>query len=326
MTPFVRLALGLLIAGAGLYATLVNDTPGSPILGAVVMSAGLVLALRSVRHRLSTWMFRGALFCGVVCAIVAAALIYSHVVTGPLFGQAAAIPSAIDAAPASQASPAVEQARGLVRAAMLAQNLPGVSVAVGANGAVVWAEGFGWRDIATRTPVTPHTRFNIGTAAAAIMPAAASLALVETGSDTTADWSPEHIGEPEEDFPGFTFIRHTVFTPLGLAPDQPLAGDRATFYVPRADNDPLRGRRLMAMRDLACCPNQVAFYSTPSDLVRVALATNAANIDGALAGGTMLSLRTNRDRGIVVAIASNIAYARTSELAAQIADSFAQRQ
>jgi hypothetical protein len=30
----------------------------------------------------------------------------------------------------------------------------------------------------------------------------------------------------------------------------------------------------MYMRDLACCANGVAFHSTPSDLVRFALATN----------------------------------------------------
>jgi predicted NBD/HSP70 family sugar kinase len=54
---------------------------------------------------------------------------------------------------------AVERARELVRAAVLEQNLPGVSVAVGIGlpsvasakeGTVVWAEGFGWRDVVTR--------------------------------------------------------------------------------------------------------------------------------------------------------------------------------
>jgi hypothetical protein len=48
------------------------------------------------------------------------------------------------------------------------QDLPGVSVAVGTGGTVVSAEGFGWRDVMTRAPVTPSTRFNIGTAASAV--------------------------------------------------------------------------------------------------------------------------------------------------------------
>ena len=67
--------------------------------------------------------------------------------------------------------------------------------------------------------------------------------------------APGHIGEPEEDFPGFTFIHDVILRPMGLAPAaKPLPGDRATFYVPSSrDRDPRHGRRLMYMRDLACC-------------------------------------------------------------------------
>src|SRR6185369_4574699 len=128
------------------------------------------------------------------------------------------------------------------------------SVASAKEGTVVWAEGFGWRDVATRTPVTPDTRFNIGTAASAVTAAVAPLGLTSTGADSAAEWSPEHIGEPEEDFPLFTLLRHVIWQPLGLMPaEYPLPGERATFYVPRSeDNDPRRGRRLMYMRDLAC--------------------------------------------------------------------------
>jgi hypothetical protein len=53
--------------------------------------------------------------------------------------------------------------------------------------------------------------------------------------EAAAKWSPEHIGEPEEDFPLFTIIRDVIFRPIGLAPAQPLPADRATFYVPRSD-------------------------------------------------------------------------------------------
>ena len=34
-------------------------------------------------------------------------------------------------------------------------------------------QGFGWRDIVTRSPVTPDTRFNIGTAASVVAAAVA---------------------------------------------------------------------------------------------------------------------------------------------------------
>jgi hypothetical protein len=215
----------------------------------------------------------------------------------------------------------------------LEQNLPGVSVAVGTGlpsaalakegAAVVWAEGFGWRDVVTHAPVTPHTRFHIGTAAPAVSAAAGPLGLTNTGADPAAEWSPEHIGEPEEDFPLFTLARDVIFRPIGLAPAQPLPGDRATFYVPRSNDDPGRGRRLMYMRDLACCANGMAFYSTPSDLVRFALATNPGSVNGELAGGMVMSLATRND--VVVAVTSNMAHAHTSSLAQQVADAFAEQ-
>jgi hypothetical protein len=79
----------------------------------------------------------------------------------------------------------------------------------------------------------------------------------------------------------------------------------------------------MYMRDLACCADGKAFYSTPSDLVRFALAANPDNVNGELAGGTVMSLMTRRDSGIVVAVASNIAHANTAALATNVADVFA---
>jgi hypothetical protein len=198
-------------------------------------------------------------------------------------------------------------------------------VAVGAGGTVAWAEGFGWRDVATQTPVTPGTRFNIGTAASAVTAAVAPLGLTQTGADSAAAWSPEHVGEPEEDFPPLTHLRHVILQPLGLMPaEYPLPGDRATFYVPRSDDDPRRGRRLMYMRDLACCANGMAFSSTPSDLVRFALATRPGNVSGELAGGAVMSLMTH-DSGILVAVTSHMAYANTSSLAQRVGIVFAER-
>jgi hypothetical protein len=79
----------------------------------------------------------------------------------------------------------------------------------------------------------------------------------------------------------------------------------------------------MYMRDLACCVGGRAFYSTPSDLVRFALATKADNVNGELAGGSVMSLATRRDHGVAVAVASNIAHANTAALAVKVADVFA---
>ena len=260
--------------------------------------------------------------------------------TAPLFAQA--VPSVPAAAAPARFQAAVERARAIVRSAVSDQNLPGVSVAVGvslpsealakglpseasAKEGVVWAEGFGWRDVGTRTPVTPDTRFNIGTAASAVADWSARLGLSHTGAEPANVWSPEAIGEEGEDFPPLALLRHHILQPLGIMPsDYPLPGGRATFYVPRSDDaDPRRGRRLMYMRDLACCVDGKAFYSTPSDLVRFALATNAGSVNGKLAGGLVMSLTTARDTGIVVAVTSNMAHANTSSIAVQVAKAFA---
>jgi hypothetical protein len=274
--------------------------------------------------KLSAWAARTVVAVGIVISVVAAIQIHAVAVTASLFPQPNDVPSVIDSPPTAQYAAAVERARELVRAAVLEQNLPGISVAVGAGDTIVWAEGFGWRDVDTRAPVTPDTRFHIGTAATAVNAAAvARLGLTQTGTDSATQWSPDHIGEPEEDFPGFTIIRDVVFRPIGLAPAEPLPGDRATFYVPRSDRDPRSGRRLMYMRDLACCANGMAFSSTPTDLVRFALATKADSINGELAGGRVMSLMTSRDNRIAVAVTSNIAYANTAALARKVADLFA---
>ena len=357
------IALALAIAALGIYLAYADDPSltglGPSGIGLLLMAVGVVLGVRVARHRLPAWAARTVLAVGVLTTVIAAFVIHVAAVTAALFPQPRDVPSVIESAPSPQYAVAVERARELVRAAVLEQNLPGVSVAVGAGlpagalapsglpagalatsglpagalakagGTIVWAEGFGWRDVDTRTRVTTKTRFNIGTAASAVTAAAvAPLGLTSTGAESAAEWSPEHIGEPEEDFPGFTIIRHLIFQPIGLAPaEYPLPGDRATFYAPRSDdNDLRRGRRLMYMRDLACCADGKAFYSTPSDLARFALATRADSVNGELAGGSVMSLMTRGDRGIVVAVASNVAHANTAALALKVADEFTEHK
>ncbi len=325
VTAFTLVALGVAIAAMGVYVADADDAPGAALMGLVLMVAGVVLGVRAARNRLPMWAARTALAVGVVIAAFAAFLTYAVAVAAPRFPESQTVPSS-GSAPAPPYAAAVERARTIVRAAVLEQNLPGVSVAVGAAGTIVWAEGFGWRDAGTRTPVTPATRFNIGTAAPVVAAAVAPLGLTNTGADEPKAWSPEAIGEEGEDFPPLTFLRHVIWQPLGLMPaEYPLPGDRATFYVPKADDNPARGRRLMYMRDLACCANGKAFSSTPSDLVRVAAATNRDSLDGELAGGTVMSLITRRDPGIAVAVTSNIAHANTSGLAQRIGDAFVER-
>jgi hypothetical protein len=332
---FTLVALGLAIAAMGFYVADADDAPGAAGMGMILMAIGVVLGVKAARNRLPVWAARTAIAAGVAFAVFAALLTHAVVVAAPLFGQAQAVPSVVGTPPPTQFAAAVERARALVRAAILEQNLPGVSIAVGAGlpaetlakaSTVLWAEGFGWRDVVTRSPVTADTRFNIGTAASAIARAAAPLGLTHTGTDAAKEWSPEAIGEEGEDFPPLTLLRHLVWQPLGLmSAEYPLPGDRATFYVPRSDDNPRRGRRLMYMRDLACCVNGMAFSSTPSDLVRIALATTAESVNGELAGGMVMSLRVRRDRGLVIAVTANMAHANTSVLAERVAEAFGEQ-
>ena len=60
------------------------------------------------------------------------------------------------------------------------EGLPGLSVAVGVGGALVYSEGFGFADLEHRVPVTPLTRFRIGSVSKSVTSAALGL-LVEQG-------------------------------------------------------------------------------------------------------------------------------------------------
>lgn len=92
-----------------------------------------------------------------------------------LFGQSLAEAQA----PARHAA-SIEFARVLVQAAMEESGTPGMSVAVGVDGEVVWAEGFGYADVENRVPVWEETKFRVGSVSKPLTAAAVGL-LVEGG-------------------------------------------------------------------------------------------------------------------------------------------------
>jgi serine beta-lactamase-like protein LACTB len=87
------------------------------------------------------------------------------------------VPSVSLAAPSPKWAAAVDQSRQLARAGLVQQNLPGLSVAVGVSGDIVWAEGFGWADMEKRVPVAPGMRFRIGHTSKSLTSAAVGLLL-----------------------------------------------------------------------------------------------------------------------------------------------------
>ncbi len=91
-----------------------------------------------------------------------------------------AIPSVTQTDPSPRWATTVDRARRILRADIVEQNLPGLSVAVGVGGNIAWAEGFGWAEIETHAPVTPDTRFRIGTASTVLTSAAVGV-LLEKG-------------------------------------------------------------------------------------------------------------------------------------------------
>ena len=95
--------------------------------------------------------------------------------TLPVHQDPAAVLSTAAAAHTDRYAGPVEQSRRLARALVAGANLPGLSVAVAVNGEVVWAEGFGWAEVESRTPLTPRTRFRLGALSKPLTAVAAAL-------------------------------------------------------------------------------------------------------------------------------------------------------
>ncbi len=90
-----------------------------------------------------------ALTCAVICAVF---------LPGPLHAQG----TLAEAQSLARYAHAIEFARTLVAAVMEESGTPGMSVAVGIDGVIVWAEGFGYADVENRVPVWEETKFRIG--------------------------------------------------------------------------------------------------------------------------------------------------------------------
>lgn len=127
-----------------------------------------------------TWLAILGVTAGVAFAAALGLYAFLKSAETPLYSGAEDVPSVVTDAPAPEWTSAVERARKLTREAVVEQNLPGLSVAVGLGDEIIWAEGFAWADIDSRVPVTPRTRFRIGHASKALTSAGVGL-LLEKG-------------------------------------------------------------------------------------------------------------------------------------------------
>ena len=138
---------------------------------------------------------------GLLLTFILGLHIYITSTATPLHPNPQDVRSVAQAAPSKEWTDAVKEGQALARAHLTEHNLPGLSVAVGVDGDIVWAEGFGWADLENRTPVSPNLRFRIGTASKVLTSAAAGL-LLERGQLTLDDEIQTYVPEfPKKEWP-----------------------------------------------------------------------------------------------------------------------------
>ncbi len=102
--------------------------------------------------RTETWAALIVLAVGLLLAAIVGLWAYMSTTATPLHPNPQDVPSVTHSAPLPKRADAVEQGRQVVRAGLIEQNLPGLSVAVGVRDEIVGAEGFGWADLEKRVP------------------------------------------------------------------------------------------------------------------------------------------------------------------------------
>ena len=155
-----------------------------------------------------------------------------------------------------------------------------------------------------RVRVAPDMRFRIGTASTALTSAAVGQLLEKERLKPRYRYSSyggilvSAAVEAAAHEPFLTFMRKQIFEPLGMddtradSATKPIT-NRATPYFPRFGADPRYGLHLMRPLDYSCYAGASAFLSTPSDLVRFAMAINSRLRQGSGAqGGKLLQPAT----------------------------------
>jgi CubicO group peptidase (beta-lactamase class C family) len=179
---------------------------------------------------MEVWLGLMVLGAGGLMLAVAGIWMYMSATATPLHPDAETVPSLAQTDPAQRWADAVTRGREIMRTQAAAQNLPGVSVAVGAGGDIVWAEGFGFTDLDNRATVTPQTRFRIGHASTVLTSAAAGL-LLEKGRLTLDDEIQIYVPEyPRKKWP--VTLRQVMAHTAGIRTD---GGDESSLYSQHCD-------------------------------------------------------------------------------------------
>ena len=182
--------------------------------------------------------------------------VYVNATARPLHPDPTAVSSVLQSAPARQWAAAVEQARQSARAGLIEKNCPGLSVAVGVGGDIVWAEGFGWADLEKRMPVAPVTRFRVGGASIPLTSAAVGMLIEKDQLHRDAEIQTYVASFPEKQWP--VPVRPLLAHPAGGWGD---GGDAAPLFSQRCEGT-LDALPRFAERPLLFEPGTKRQYST----------------------------------------------------------------
>ncbi len=177
--------------------------------------------------RTETWLMVAILAVCLLVLAVPGLWVYMSLTTTPIHTDQREVPATSPSAPPPEWAGRAEHARRIVRASLVDQNLPGVSVAVGIGGHIVWAEGFGFADLEDRVPVATDTPFRIGTASKMITAAAVGLLLEEGRIELDGAIQTYVPGFPTKPWP--VTLRQLMGHVAGVRND---AGDEEPVWVP----------------------------------------------------------------------------------------------
>jgi serine beta-lactamase-like protein LACTB, mitochondrial len=183
------------------------------------------------KSRISTWVSLVLLGVGLLAVGIPGLWVYMSITATTVHPDSQNIPSLTNSPPLPKWAGAAEQSRQIVRASMSENNLAGLSVAVGIDGEIVWAEGFGFADIESRLPVTPNHRFRTGTASIVFTSAAIGL-LLDEGRLKLDDQIQRYVPEfPTKQWP--VTVRQAMGDVAGLKGEDPDDGVLTSSHCER---------------------------------------------------------------------------------------------
>ena len=208
------------------------------------------------KGRMQTWVAVIVGGIGLLVAAIMGLFAYTSLTAPTLHPNVQEVPFVTRSAPAPRWSDAVDRAREIVRSGLAEQNLPGLSVAVGLNGDIVWAEGFGWADLESKVKVEPDTRFRIGTASIALTSAAVGL-MLEKGTLKLDNEIQTYVPEfPKKQWP--VTLRQLMGHTAGVRND---GGDEGPLLSARCDRT-VEGLQQFAQQSLLFEPGTQYRYSS----------------------------------------------------------------